>query len=74
MQEVSFSGVFVPAALLWAGVAFFFSSFISRLLSRTGFYALVWHRASFDFALWLILWAAISAIPYHVAFSSGRAG
>ena len=74
MQEISLSGVFVPAALLWAGVAFFLSSVISRLLSRTGFYALVWHRALFDFALWLILWAAISAIPYHVAFSSGRAG
>jgi protein AaeX len=71
MQEVSFSGVFVPAALLWAGVAFFLSSLISRLLSRMNFYDLVWHRALFDFAMWLILWAAISAIPYHAAFSSG---
>ena len=71
MQEVSFSGVYVPAALLWAGVAFFLSSLISRLLSRTNFYDLVWHRALFDFAMWLILWAVISAIPYYEAFSSG---
>ena len=71
MQEVSLSGVYVPAALVWAGVAFFLSSLISRLLSRTNFYDLVWHRALFDFAMWLILWAVISAIPYHAAFASG---
>jgi protein AaeX len=72
MLEVSFSDVFVPAALLWAGGAFALSSFISRLLSRTRFYELVWHRALFDFAVFLILWSAISAIAYHAAFS--RAG
>lgn len=70
MQEISFSGVYVPAALLWAGVAFFLSSLISRLLGRMNFYALVWHRALFDFSMWLILWAVIAAIPYHTAFSS----
>ena len=74
MQEVSFGGVFLPAALLWAGVAFGLSSVIARLLGRTGFYALVWHRALFDFALWLVLWGAISAIPYRIAFSSTGAG
>jgi Protein of unknown function (DUF1656) len=70
MREVSLNGVFVPALLLWGGVAFLLSSFISRILGRTGFYALVWHRALFDFALFVILWAAISAIPYHLAFAS----
>ena len=74
MQEVSLGGVFVPAALLWAGVAFVLSSAIGRVLGRTGFYALVWHRALFDFALWLVLWAAIAAIPYRMAFSSTGAG
>ena len=74
MQEVSLGGVFLPAALLWAGVAFGLSSVIARLLDRTGFYELIWHRALFDFALWLVLWAAISAIPYRVAFSNTGAG
>ena len=74
MQEVSLGGVFLPAALIWAGVAFGFSSVIARLLGRTGFYVLVWHRALFDFALWLALWAAIAAVPYRAAFSSTGAG
>jgi hypothetical protein len=69
MQELSFDGVFVPAALVWAAAAFFLSSFIGRVLSRTGFYDWVWHRALFDFSLFVIFWGAISAIPYHLAFS-----
>jgi hypothetical protein len=74
VQEVSFSGVFVPAALVWAVVAFLLTSLISRLFCRMNLYDFIWHRALFDFAIWLILWAAISAIPYHSAFSSGWGG
>ena len=70
MQELNFGGVFVPAALLWAAAAFFLSSLLGRALSRTGFYALVWHRALFDVSLFVILWGAISAIAYHMAFST----
>jgi hypothetical protein len=71
MQEVNLSGVFLPAALLWAGIAFLLSSVISRTLSRIGFYALVWHRALFDAALFVLFWGAISAVAYHMAFKSG---
>jgi hypothetical protein len=73
MQEVNFGGVFVPAALLWAGAAFVVSSLLTRALTRTGFYALVWHRALFDVSLFVIVWGAISAIAYHMAFSSAWA-
>jgi uncharacterized protein DUF1656 len=71
MQEVNLSGVFLPAALLWSGIAFLLSSVISRTLSRMGFYALVWHRALFDAALFVLFWGGISAVAYHVAFNSG---
>ncbi len=71
MQEVNLSGVFLPAALLWAGIAFLLSSVISRTLSRVGFYSLVWHRALFDAALFVLFWGAISAAAYHLAFRSG---
>jgi hypothetical protein len=71
MQEVNLSGVFLPAALVWAGIAAVLSSLISRALSRMGFYALVWHRALFDAALFVLLWGAVSAVAYHMAFKSG---
>jgi hypothetical protein len=70
MLELNFNGVFVPAALIWATAAFVLSSLIGRALSRTGFYECVWHRALFDVSLFVFLWGAISAISYHVAFSS----
>ena len=71
MQEVNLGGVFLPAALVWAGIAILLSSLISRALSRMGFYALVWHRALFDAALFVLFWGAISAVAYHMAFKSG---
>jgi len=70
MQELNLAGVFVPAALLWAALAFVLSALMGRALNRTGFYALVWHRALFDVAVFVIVWGAISAIAYHMAFSS----
>jgi hypothetical protein len=70
MQELNFGGVFVPAALIWAAAAFVLSSLMGRALSRTGFYALVWHRALFDVSVFVILWGTISAFAYYAAFSS----
>jgi len=64
MQEVSLGGVYLPAALVWAGIAFLFSTAISWTLSRTRFYALVWHRALFDVSLFVILWGVASAVAY----------
>jgi hypothetical protein len=69
MAEVSLGGVFLPAALLWAGIAFVLSSFMDRILSRTRFYGLIWHRALFDFAMFVILWGGLSELAYHMAFS-----
>jgi protein AaeX len=69
MQEINLSGVFVPALLLWAAAGFFVSSWIGRTLNRRGFYKWVWHRALFDFAIFVLVWGAISAVVYHEAFS-----
>jgi uncharacterized protein DUF1656 len=66
--EVDLNGVFVPAPLLWAGIAFLFSSVVSRTLGRIGFYAHVWHRSLFDAAAFVFIWGAISALAYHAAF------
>lgn len=69
MQEINLNGVFVPAQLIWAGIAFPLSAFICRRLEAQRFYNLVWHRALFDFALFVILWGGLSTLAYHAAFS-----
>jgi hypothetical protein len=69
MAEVSLGGVFLPAPLLWAGIAFVLSSFLGRLLSRTAVCGFIWHRALFDFTMFVILWGTISELAYHTAFS-----
>ena len=46
-------GVFVPALLLWIIIAYALSAVLSRLMRRFDLYRLVWHRALFDFALFV---------------------
>jgi hypothetical protein len=70
MQEINIGGVFVPAQFMWAGAAFLLSSLLGRLLSRSGFYALIWHPALFDFSVFVIFWAVIASFPYRMAFSN----
>jgi undecaprenyl pyrophosphate phosphatase UppP len=48
-------GVLVPALLLWLIVAYVLSSIVSRIMQRFGLYRLIWHRALFNFALYVCL-------------------
>jgi len=66
--EISLDGVFVPAALLWAVLALLASAMAQQVLSRVGFYGFVWHPALFNFALFVVLWSAIAAIPWQLVF------
>jgi len=69
MLEINIGGVYVPAALVWAGAAFVLSLLAERVLAHAGCYRLIWHRALFDLALFVILWGAISVGAYQMAFS-----
>jgi uncharacterized protein DUF1656 len=69
MLEINVGGVYVPIMLVWAGLAFLLANLVGRACGRAGLHALVWHRALFDLAVFVILWGAISAGAYHVAFS-----
>jgi uncharacterized protein DUF1656 len=53
--EVDIYGVLVPALLLWLIVAYALSAVLRRLMRRSDLYRLVWHRALFDFALFVCL-------------------
>jgi len=60
--EISIGGVFVPSLLIWALIAFVLNVVLRRILSAIGFYRLVWHRALFDTALFVILLAIVVAL------------
>ena len=60
--EIDIAGVFVPHLLLAAGLAFLASVVVRRALAWTGFYRLVWHRALFDLALFVVLLGAVTSL------------
>jgi len=53
--ELDIYGVLVPALLLWLIVAYALCAGVSRIMHRFGLYRLVWHRALFNFALYVCL-------------------
>ena len=53
--EIDIYGVLIPALLLWLVVAYALSAVLRRLMQRFNLYRLVWHRALFDFALFVCL-------------------
>jgi hypothetical protein len=53
--EIDIYGVLVPALLLWLIAAYALSAVLRRLMRRFNLYRLVWHRALFDFALFVCL-------------------
>ncbi len=66
--EFSLDGVFVSSVLVFAGLAFLITAVATRLLALTGFYRLVWHRALFDFALFVIVWGGVAAVGSAPSF------
>jgi len=48
-------GVLVPSLLLWIIVAYVLSAILRRLMQRFDLYRLVWHRALFDFSIFVCL-------------------
>lgn len=53
--EVNIYGFYLPCGLLMFVASMILVRFISRGLSRMGFYRYVWHPALFDFALVVIV-------------------
>jgi hypothetical protein len=53
--EIDIYGVLVPALLLWLIVAYVLSALVRRLMQRFDLYRLVWHRALFNFAVFVCL-------------------
>ena len=59
--EFDIYGVYVPAFAIYAAIAFLLQIAIMRLLDARGFYRLVWHRALFDLAIYVIVLGVVTA-------------
>ena len=60
--EFDIYGVYFPAFAVFAAIALLLQVVvINRLLDALGFYRLVWHRALFDLALYVILLGVVTA-------------
>ncbi len=65
MGEIDIQGLYVPWLLVLALVTFVITKAFSTLLSRLGFYRLVWHPALFDLGLYIILLFVVQkTFPY----------
>ncbi|MCH8685777.1 DUF1656 domain-containing protein [Pedomonas mirosovicensis] len=67
--EINVGGVFLPAALLWALVAFALSLGVRQVLTGLGLYRFIWHRALFDIAVFVALWGALATLSFHHSVS-----
>jgi hypothetical protein len=65
--EVDLNGVFISAVLVSGVIALAITYVLRRLLTLVGAYRLVWHEALFDTALFVIIWAAVVALPLQLS-------
>ena len=68
--EFDIYGVYFPAFAIFAAIALLLQVVIKRLLNAYSFYRLVWHRALFDLAIYVILLGVVTAastsiLPWH---------
>jgi hypothetical protein len=62
IAEIPVGGVFVPVAAVTGAAAFGLHLVAHALARRAGLYRLVWHPGLFDLAVFILLWAAVSAL------------
>jgi hypothetical protein len=62
MVDVDLYGVFVPALMVWAVVAFLINLVLRRAIALCGLYRLVWHRPLFDLSLYLVCLGGVVAV------------
>jgi protein AaeX len=60
--EFDIYGVYFPAFAVFAAIALLLQLVINRPLNAVGFYRLVWHRALFDLAIYVILLGLVTGI------------
>lgn len=65
--EIDLFGVIVPSFLFWSVVACVLTYVVSKAIARAGLYGHVWHKALFDFALYVSVLAGLIFISKDLA-------
>lgn len=60
--DLNIFGIYIPALLGLALVAYLLNLVLRRLLAMIGFYKFVWHRALFDLALFVVLLGGLATL------------
>ncbi|MDN5001558.1 DUF1656 domain-containing protein [Bradyrhizobium sp. GCM10027634] len=60
-------GVLVPALLLWIIVAYVLSALLRLMMQRFDLYRLVWHRALFDFAVFVCVLGVVVYLSEYLS-------
>ena len=60
--EIDIFGVFVPTVLVLMLIAYLINIVIGKVLTRIGFYRLVWHRSIFDLGIYVFVLAAVIVV------------
>jgi len=63
--EIAIAGVLVSPLLPCMLLAFLLNALLRRALAWAGAYRFIWHRALFDFALFVLLLGGIFAVTSH---------
>jgi hypothetical protein len=61
IAEFDVYGIFVPALVIYAIIAFLLAFVVRQFLDVVGFYHLVWHRPLFDLCIFAIMFGAVTA-------------
>jgi protein AaeX len=61
-REIAIGGILAPGLIVSALLALVAMLILRRLLSRLGFYGLIWHPALFNAALFVLLLGGIVAV------------
>jgi protein AaeX len=64
--EFDIYGVYFPAFAVFAAIAFLLQIAINRPLNASGLYRLVWHRALFDLAIYVILLGVVTVVGVSI--------
>ena len=64
--ELDISGIFLPTLLVLMGITYVLYLGVHALLTRAGFYSLVWHRALFNVGLYALLLGAVDTLSRYL--------